>query len=243
MGNSPKSSVDYFASGSLEDYQGEGYSAINKYSRDPHYYDSYTEKEIDSISKSMKTRKEWVEYYKKQGKEVPFMLQARARLFRGFKQFDKIIENNKKYCDNCIIDNGFSSSTYDIAYTQIFIDRDKACCVISFSLPDHIKFYPYGVLSRTSFEAEFLLERYLKFNINPVPVKVSTRYGDVTVYDATVERVEDWIEPVPPSLSHSPEETPSRSRSPRTKPSRSRSKPSRSQSRSMKPSRSRFRSK
>ena len=189
---------------SLQNYQGEGYTTINNYSREPHRYNRYTESDINNISESMKTRTEWIDYYQQQKKEIPRILQTPIVVYRGFKKFKDLIEYNKNYCNNCIIDNGFSSSTIDIEYTKIFIDKDILCCVIRFALPEHIKFYPYFLLSTTWNEGEFLLERYLKFNITDKPSIV----GGITVYDATVERLDDWVHPAPkPSRSRSPRST------------------------------------
>lgn len=217
---------------SLQHYQGEGYTTINNYSRNPHQYNRYTESDINNISDSMKTRTEWIYYYQQQNKEIPTILQAPIVLYRGFKKFKDLIEYNKNYCDNCIIDNGFSSSTIDIEYTKIFMDS-TLCCAIRFTLPEKVKFYPYFLLSTTWNEGEFLLERYLKFNITDKPIKDS-----ITIYEATVERLDDWVYTIPKPRSIKP----SRSRSPRTKPRRSDTSRSRDRSRSIKPSRSRFQS-
>lgn len=217
---------------SLQNYQGEGYMSINNYSRTPHNYNEYMDSDINNITKSMKTRREWIDYYQQQNKEIPKILQGPIVLYRGFKKFRDLIQYNKDYCDNCIVDNGFSSSTIDIEYTKIFIDRDSLCCAIYFSLPEHIKFYPYFLLSKTFDEGEFLLERYLKFNISDTPTVIH----NTTVYEATVERLEDWSYP---AVVYDSKSKPPRSRSPRTKSRRS--KTSRDRSRSIKPSRSRLR--
>jgi len=208
---------------------------LNEYLRNSKYGNNPQEEDmIQKIKDSMKTRTDWIKYFKEEyEKEKETMINnviynikhgmkkilkkeeeeekekekrkknyalsllenpGGIRVYRGIKDFKKLIETNKENCNNCIIDLGFSSTTTNYNITKNFIGEDM-CCILSFYIPDDIKFYPYlllheGILQDQEDEQEIILETSLKFTVLPDSISTNTN-----IYNTTVEKYKpsSWV--------------------------------------------------